>query len=181
VAYEIQVNYEPGNLIITTPAENSEIQLTDINDKEGIFTYMGSLGEISRITLPLQIKGKNAAISVSIQALDYDNQIIVQSTQRILVHNIPKEFALYQNFPNPFNPITVIEYDIPKDSHVHLAVYDMLGREVKTLTDSYQELGYKSIQWDGTDENGISLGSGMYLYRLTTQNFTGMKKIVLLK
>ena len=62
VAYEIQVNYEPGNLIITPPAENSEIQLTDINDKEGIFTYMSTLGETARVTLALQISGQNAAI-----------------------------------------------------------------------------------------------------------------------
>ena len=181
VAYEIQVNYTPGILIIATPAENSEIQLTDINDKEGIFTYMGSLDEICRITLPLQVSGQNAAISVSVQALDCDNQILGQSTQRLLINNIPKEYALYQNFPNPFNPITVIEYDIPKDSHVHLALYDMLVRKVKTLTYSYQELGYKSIQWDGTDENGISLGSGMYFYSLNAESYSTVKKMVLLK
>jgi flagellar hook assembly protein FlgD len=104
-----------------------------------------------------------------------------QSTKQLVIQNIPREFTLYQNYPNPFNPITTIEYDLPENTHVNLAVYDMLGRKVKTLTDSYQELGYKSVQWDGTDENGISLGSGMYLYRLSTENFTAMKKIVLLK
>ena len=94
---------------------------------------------------------------------------------------IPEVFALYQNFPNPFNPITTLSYDLPKDSDVRLAIFDMLGDEVATLVNSHQQAGFKSVQWDGTGSMGRAVSAGVYLYRIEAGEFVETKKMLLLK
>ena len=78
----------------------------------------------------------------------------------------PKEFTLYQNYPNPFNPVTNIHYGIPNKSHVNIKIYDLLGREVRTLVDKEQEASYYNIIWDSKDNFGNNVSSGMYLYKI---------------
>jgi len=77
-------------------------------------------------------------------------------------------FALRQNFPNPFNPRTTIQYQLPEDTRVVLKVFDLHGREVKTLVDGGQARGSKSIVWNGTDNTGREVGSGVYIYKIQT-------------
>jgi hypothetical protein len=93
----------------------------------------------------------------------------------------PKEFALFDNYPNPFNPNTEITYSLPQDAKVNLTIYNLLGEKVKTLADEYQTAGYKTVPWDGTDENGEVVSSGVYFYRLSAGNFTQAKKMILIK
>lgn len=88
----------------------------------------------------------------------------------------PREFALYQNFPNPFNPSTTIRYDVPKTDGVKLIVYDMLGREVRTLVNEIKQGGKYTIQF-----NGSKFSSGLYFIRLTVGQHTALKKMMLLK
>jgi hypothetical protein len=94
---------------------------------------------------------------------------------------LPTEFKLYQNAPNPFNPSTGINYDLPKASHVKLDIYNVLGQNVTTLVDSYQEAGAQSVIWDGTDKYGSSVASGMYFYRIEADDFQATKKMMMLK
>jgi hypothetical protein len=92
------------------------------------------------------------------------------------VTNIPVIYALSQNYPNPFNPSTTISYQLPKAGNVKLVVYDILGREVKVLVNEYKKAGTYNITFDGS-----SLASGLYFYRLTAGDFSGTKKMVLVK
>ena len=94
---------------------------------------------------------------------------------------IPKASALYQNYPNPFNPVTHLSYQLHRDSKVKLTVYDVLGREVVTLVDGYQEWGYKAVTWDGRDGAGRNVASGVYFYRLIAGDFVQTRKMVLLR
>ena len=93
----------------------------------------------------------------------------------------PQGFALEQNFPNPFNPITTLRYDLPENSYVNVIIYDMLGREVKTLVNQTQDAGYKSVIWDATNDYGKPVSAGVYLYQIQAGEFVQTKKMVLLK
>ena len=93
--------------------------------------------------------------------------------------NIPYDFVLEQNYPNPFNPSTEISYKLSAVSRVTLKVYDVLGRELRALADGErQSAGKHSLRWDGTNQRGERVGSGIYYYRLTTDNGTQTKKAV---
>ena len=94
---------------------------------------------------------------------------------------IPDNYQLKDAYPNPFNPVTTIEYGIPEAAYVKILVYDLLGQKVKILEFSQKEAGYFTTQWDGTNQHGESVSAGMYFYRIRTGNFSDTKKIILLK
>ncbi len=97
---------------------------------------------------------------------------------------LPKEIALGQNYPNPFNPATVIYYDMPQKyagKNVSLKIYNSLGQVVKTLINQPQGAGRKSVRWDGKNDVGQSVGSGIYVYSLRVENLFFNKKMLLLK
>ena len=96
-------------------------------------------------------------------------------------NQIPKQYILHQNYPNPFNPITTLRYDLPENSLVNITIYDMLGREVKTLVNSAQDAGFKSVIWDATNDFGKPVSAGVYLYQIQAGEFVQNKKMVLLK
>jgi flagellar hook assembly protein FlgD len=93
----------------------------------------------------------------------------------------PNEFTLGQNFPNPFNPVTTIRYELPKQTKVTLKVYNLLGQEVKTLVNETQQAGFHTIIWNGRNGAGYAVASGLYFYRLEAGAFTKAKKMLLLK
>jgi hypothetical protein len=95
--------------------------------------------------------------------------------------SIPKTFALRQNSPNPFNPVTRVSYDLPKAGEVRVSVFNVLGQHVKDLVNGYQEAGTHEVVWDSKDENGSSVASGIYFYRIKTSEFSDTKKMMLLK
>ncbi|KAA3597871.1 MAG: T9SS C-terminal target domain-containing protein [Calditrichaeota bacterium] len=92
-----------------------------------------------------------------------------------------KRFELAQNFPNPFNPSTTISYQLAKDTRVSLKIYNEKGEFVKELTNGFQHEGSHNAAWDGTDENGKSVSSGTYFYKLQAGTFTQTNKMILLK
>jgi len=94
---------------------------------------------------------------------------------------IPTKFALNQNYPNPFNPTTEISYDLPKTTHVRLTVYNMLGQKVATLIDAKMPAGSYQATWNGKDEFGRHVGSGLYIYQLEAGSFKATKKMLLMK
>ena len=95
--------------------------------------------------------------------------------------SVPETFTLHQNYPNPFNPVTKLRYDLPQDSHVKVTVYDMLGNVINDLVNDNQNSGYKSIQWDATNNQGQQVSAGVYLYSIEAGDFRQTKKMILLK
>jgi len=94
---------------------------------------------------------------------------------------IPTEFALHDNYPNPFNPTTTLRFDVPEVSNITLTIYNMLGQEVKTFNMQSTPAGYHSVTWNATNDLGQQVGAGVYLYQLQTKNFVKTRKMVLLK
>jgi len=94
---------------------------------------------------------------------------------------IPETFALHANYPNPFNPSTTISYDLPERAQVTLDIYDILGKQIKTLVNQSQDAGNNIAVWDGTDEFGRPVSAGVYLYRIKAGEFIQTRKMLLLK
>ncbi len=107
----------------------------------------------------------------------YSNPVGVDNRSETL----PQGFALEQYVPNPFNPVTTLRYDLPEDVLVNVTIYDMMGRVVSTLVSSQQNAGYKSIQWNATNNHGKPVSAGVYLYQIQAGEFVQTKKMVLLK
>jgi flagellar hook assembly protein FlgD len=95
---------------------------------------------------------------------------------------IPTEFRLEQNYPNPFNPSTTIRFGLPQEAVVRLVIYNMLGEPIRTLIDGEQlQAAHHQVRWDGRDDAGRSVPSGVYLYRMTAGSFQATKRMTLLK
>jgi hypothetical protein len=98
------------------------------------------------------------------------------------VESTPTEFALLQNFPNPFNPETTIKYNVANGGNVSLRIYNVVGQVVKTLVAEQQNAGRYTVRWNGTDDRGVSVSSGIYFYQITAgSDFQDVKKLMLLK
>ena len=98
------------------------------------------------------------------------------------VETLPGKFALYPAYPNPFNPNTSIEYELPADEMDYLAIYDVMGRKVRTLVSSKnQRAGYHRVTWNATNDLGQSVAAGMYVYTIQSGKFNQTKKMLLLK
>jgi len=98
-----------------------------------------------------------------------------------ITSNLPETFELKQNYPNPFNPTTTIQYTLPKNSRVLLKIHNTLGQEVRTLVNAFQAAGYKSVVWDGKNNRGELLSSGIYIYSIVAGDNAASKKLLFLK
>ena len=98
------------------------------------------------------------------------------TTEEVEVAAVPNEYALENNYPNPFNPTTTINFQLPQDGHAELAIYNMVGQKVATLVNGQVNAGYHSVTWEAGNHP-----SGIYLYRLEAGDFTQTHRMVLLK
>ncbi|MGH8004841.1 MAG: BACON domain-containing protein [Limisphaerales bacterium] len=95
--------------------------------------------------------------------------------------NRPRSFALFQNYPNPFNPTTKIDFALPRSGYTTLEVFNVVGQQIRVLVDGELPAGPHSVVWDGRETSGLMVGSGIYFYRLKSQNFSDIKRAVFLK
>jgi Leucine-rich repeat (LRR) protein len=159
-----------------------------------LFLYDNNLtGEIPESICDLNINWSNNSIfNISNNQLcppyptcveDYVGEQDTTNCEQVSIIDgtLPITYNLYNAYPNPFNPVTSLRYDLPKDGLVNITVYDMMGRAVKTLVNSSQTAGYKSIQWNATNNQGQQVSAGLYLYTIEAGDFRQTKKMVLLK
>ncbi|HSG28806.1 MAG TPA: FlgD immunoglobulin-like domain containing protein, partial [Candidatus Krumholzibacterium sp.] len=97
------------------------------------------------------------------------------------VPGVPEAYALYQNVPNPFNPVTTIRFDLPKAGQVRLDIYNVKGELVSTVVDGHMSEGHREVRWTGTNGQGMGVASGIYFYRLVAGDFVRTRKMVLLR
>ncbi|NWG29479.1 MAG: T9SS type A sorting domain-containing protein [Ignavibacteriaceae bacterium] len=156
----VHTNAYPVGLTWELNPENG-LNYSFINDS-GTGKVSASLNELNQLTF---YKLNDNMIRLSVMANERDG-----------LSNIPLEYALHQNYPNPFNPYTTIKYDIIKMQDVKFTIYDILGREIKTLVNEQQQPGIYVIRWDASD-----VSSGVYFYQLKTKDYINTKKMILLK
>jgi hypothetical protein len=126
----------------------------------------------------VRLKNKESRLSFSMDALLNES---VQPVGAVEIAAVPTVFALAQNYPNPFNPSTTIKYQIATDANVTLDVYNLQGQKIRTLVAKEQKAGYYSVVWDGRNEAGQTVSSGLYLYRVQAGSFVATHKMLLIK
>ncbi|MDC3166419.1 T9SS type A sorting domain-containing protein [Candidatus Marinimicrobia bacterium] len=150
--------------------EEFSIAIIDIPERKAIFDFLEYGVQII----------KNPKISYDIKIVIGELDYVQQMSDEIL-ENIPSIFSLSQNYPNPFNPITKLDYNLPLRSKVNISIYNVLGQEIKTLVNEVKEYGYHSTTWNGQDNLGRDMSSGVYFARIISQGFTKTRKMLLVK
>ena len=163
------------------PAYLKLSKLKDIPDNFKVFLY-DFKSELSyelklneRMTLPHIPTIKGVKYQLIVGNKQYLNEMNLESAE------MPENYKLYQNYPNPFNPSTTIKFDLPKPDKVYLDIVNILGRVVRVLIDDNLPAGPHSYTWDGLNETGSKVASGVYFYRIKTERFISNKKMMLVK
>ena len=150
-------------------------------------SYLDIIEDMSENNVTAATLGWTVLVTDGIDTVEADNapfSITIDGANALSAYLeglIPDEFALHQNYPNPFNPTTTMRYDLPETDLVNITIYDMLGREVKTLINQTQDAGYRSVIWDATNDYGKPVSAGIYLYQIHAGEYISTKKMVLLK
>ncbi|MDD8018769.1 MAG: FlgD immunoglobulin-like domain containing protein [Bacteroidota bacterium] len=164
-----------NTVVLRTPnAADGDVDGMNIINK---VTFTGVLGQFTTTTGGYQLMAMDSTDVT-------DNSLGVHDPYS----GIPTEYQLQNNYPNPFNPSTTILYGIPQASRVSITIYSILGQEVKTLVNDVQNASFYRVVWNGTNNNGTHVASGVYFFRLTAESITGdgkqfvqLKKMSLLK
>lgn len=142
-----------------------------------------SIAANDSITLDFALLAANSLTelrSIADAAVVFWNQLVT-TVEEPPAPALPQRFALHQNYPNPFNPTTEIRYDLAQSTDVELRIYNLLGQEIRTLLNRRQAAGSHSIQWDGKNDSGEIVASGIYLYQLRAGDFVQARKMTFIK
>ncbi len=183
----IQTDEVEGDFLVSGDPSISRTVFFNLDDRKGKI-YVSSLlgkvksaegsGELLTLRFKSNVDGETPNIMLTdIMVGNSDNKIFKLAD----AVNMPEDFMLRQNFPNPFNPETSIRLQLPEASQVTLKVYNILGQEIKTLVNKNLDAGYHTIRWDGTNNIGLKVASGVYIYRMKAGGFINSKKMVFLK
>lgn len=177
----LSTTFEATNSITATcNAENFTIDFSNVNFRAGYSITLNPGFEVFPYFTTFQ---------AYIQPFEPEKGLISADASSRIINNenpkkenlIPLENSLSQNYPNPFNPYTLIRFALKESVRVRVTIYDILGRAVKTLVNGFQDAGYKSIIWDGTNDKGISVSSGVYIYKIVAGGFNDSKKMLIMR
>ncbi len=180
-AYEIRysitefdtTSFETAELFTSPPVPlpggtAQELIMSDLQPGE---TYYVGIRSWDDFMNPSNISNIDTGVAYFELVLDVDDGSV----------DLPENFSLSQNYPNPFNPSTVLSYTLPTQAHINITVFNIQGRLVRTLTDTDKPAGEHTVEWNGTDENGRSVATGVYFYRMAAGEFSETRKMVLVK
>jgi len=170
---EINSMFELSGMAVKSSVDGDIIRVL-IYSEEG--TYMPSgVHQVVKI-----MNSSNLTIK-DIQLSSADGLVLRPQIEKSAGTLVPGSFMLHQNYPNPFNPTTEIKFDLPQSASVNLTVYNLLGREIRSLVDETLPAGVHVVVWDGRDDTGQAVASGIYFYRLSSDAYSARKKMLLLK
>ena len=171
--------YDPDGIVFTKTNVPGVIESSLLINQGDI--YFGSTdGVVFKKSYPVSSEVRNelpmwGTFQGNNQRTGNQNNLELRNEEDFL---IPISYKLYQNYPNPFNPITTLKYELPEDSFVDVTVYDILGNVVNNLINANQSSGYKSVQWDATNNQGEPVSAGVYLCKIQAANFVDTKKMI---
>jgi len=172
----VQIGVYPAEEIYDTTS--TSVQITYQEFLENVFELFPML---PGATVKFSVVATDGIDTVKVTGDDRVVYVNRYAYLSIAVEGIPLEFALHENYPNPFNPTTTLRFDLPEVSDITLIIYNMLGQKVRTFDYQNTSAGYHSVTWDATNDLGQQVGAGVYLYQLQTKNFVKTRKMVLLK
>jgi predicted GH43/DUF377 family glycosyl hydrolase len=187
---EVGINSDSTMIFTRINSGNADLNVTDISSSEPAFTIdttntiipPGNDQDVEVTFKPTEEILYNGIIEIVHNALGSPDSVTVTGSGIIagledgLLNTIPTEFVVYQNFPNPFNPSTLIIFGLPEAGEVKLTLFNFLGQEVANIFEGYSNAGYHRVEFDAS-----RLPSGIYFYRLQAENFIQTKKMILLK
>ncbi|MFZ1684549.1 MAG: T9SS type A sorting domain-containing protein, partial [Candidatus Zixiibacteriota bacterium] len=138
---------------------------------------IGGSGELATLT----VTNADKAQIVEADLRNGENSALAVTVSSPAAEMIPGQYALGQNYPNPFNPTTQISYDLPVAGYARLEIFNLLGRRVAVIVDAFQQAGSHTVEWNSKDDAGHAVSSGIYLYRLTVNDYSSTRKMLLMK
>ena len=177
------LNWQIGTLVSGSFGQSTGTSLTLNNQEnaEGAFDVHPYLATLPRLTVYFTAYATDGIDTVKVDGNDrvlFVNRYEYLSTESDL---IPTEYALHENFPNPFNPSTTLRFDLPYSSDVNLTIYNMLGQKVKSFDMRGIQAGKHTLRWNATNDLGEKVGTGVYLYQLQTKDFMKTRKMIFMK
>lgn len=180
---DLQIKWNSSNA-----ATSYRLQISDITDFESPIINQGGIVDTVKVVNLNVLTLYNWRVLAENYGVISDWSEVYQFTtdkkldvEKSMDNEIPLSFALYHNYPNPFNPSTNIHYSLPNETDVTITVYDMLGRNIHELISQKQLAGKHSIQWDGADRDGNTASAGIYFYQLKADDYIYTKKMLLMK
>lgn len=166
-------NWLSSSLFLAPPVpansgETEGVTISNLNPGEIYYVAIKAYDDMGNISTMSNVDSGEAFINISTGIDDDENQL-------------PTSFNLAQNYPNPFNPSTSIQFSLPSRSNIELSVYNIYGQKVKTLARGSFEAGEHQVEWNGTADNGRAVSTGVYVYKINSNEFNQSKKMVLMK
>ena len=180
IQWHIAISHEQENWdLYFSPDGGANWQAIQLDLPSNQLNYQWVLPQVITQQARIRIYTDNTGVDYE----DSSNDFTIQASTTSLESRgeNPHIFALYANYPNPFNPITFIGYQISTASEVQLVIYNQLGQQVKSLVNERQAAGFYQVQWDSHNNKEELVSSGVYLYRLKAGSFIQMRKMVLLR
>jgi hypothetical protein len=162
--------------------ESEELFRVLLYDRQGIKVVKS--GENFLADIPVNIMNPEDITIENLIIIDVNRDRTLNSEMEIIYGQPPAlllDYILYQNYPNPFNPSTNVRFQIPESGEVTIKIYDILGREIRTLFNQEVQRGTYTAEWDGLSDDGTKMSSGTYFYRMVAGEFVQTKKMLLIK
>ena len=187
VSFAADVSKDVVKLMWQTATETNNFGFDIERSSDGVaFSKIGFVPGHGTTTIP-QIYGyedkdvvAGGTYSYRLKQVDTDGSFEYSAILQVEI-NLPQNFTLSQNFPNPFNPETSIRYELPEAVEVKVSIFNLLGNEIRTLVNEQKEAGVHSILWNGKDNAGREVATGAYLYRIKAGEFVETKRLTLLR
>ncbi len=169
------------DVIVSTQSDFSDTLLLEVGLTDTMYTIVSGLEVSKQYYWKVIAKDIVGATTVNEMSFTFSTSDVATEVDNQVTALIPTKFALFPNYPNPFNPETRIRYDLPKPVHVRLEVFNILGQKIRTLIDETKPAGAFTAVWEGLTDNGEQVVSGVYIYYLKTEEFKMNRKMLLLK